>query len=106
MNCNNCGSVIKPYKKGGPIMSVKATCWTDQDKYAPNCNEGDLFCDYDCMQNGCNLCEAIHNCTYSFQEHNEEDRYRCGYCKHCVRKCCEGPKCNNQLYESFETKEE
>ena len=94
--CNSCRSSVTPDSEFGPTTSVEATCWADQDKYMPNCGEGDLFCDYECMREGCNLCYEIHSCNYSFQEHNEEDRYRCGLCKHCVKGCCEGEDCDDE----------
>ena len=60
---------------------VKAICMTGQDKYQPNCSEEDMFCDYTCMQRGCNLCETIHNCNYSFDI--GEMNNLCGFCKGC-----------------------
>jgi len=73
--CNNCGTELREGE------GVKAICMKGQTKYVANCEEGDTFCDYTCMQRGCNLCETIHNCDVAYDEGREEDL--CGFCKGC-----------------------
>jgi len=73
--CNNCQMELTNGE------GVKAICMNGQNKYQPNCSDGDLFCDYTCMQRGCEICETIHNCQYNYQI-GESDNL-CGFCKGC-----------------------
>ena len=74
--CNNCQTKLRNNE------GVKAICMTGQKEYHPNCEEGDVFCNYTCMQRGCgSLCETIHNCQVAYGDGRKEGL--CGFCNGC-----------------------